>query len=172
MFITDAVDEDYDSGMSMVIEPRMQRSGGDSEEGVSGAANFIERNPDNNASTLEWKWGVLHSQVASQATSSSSCQQQTAEERWHASLQIEIERIRRHYHDQERILEREIVKHKQRYRSAMKQLENEENDEENYPITEWWDVQSDYQPTECGNDESRYLLPERELARQALGKCP
>jgi hypothetical protein len=43
----------------------------------------------------------------------------------------------------------------------MKQLEKEEKDEENYSVAEWWEVESDYQPTECGNDGSGHLIPER-----------
>jgi hypothetical protein len=34
---------------------------------------------------------------------------------------------------------------------ARQQLE----DEEDCSVAEWWDVQSDYQPAECGNDGSR-----------------
>jgi hypothetical protein len=93
----------------------------------------------------------MHSQEATQATS--SCQQHTAEERWRASLETEIERIRQHYQEQENILEEEIVKHQQRYKLAMEQLEKEEKDEEDYSVAGWWEVQSDYQPTECGNDD-------------------
>jgi hypothetical protein len=102
------------------------------------------------ASTLEWRRSVLHSQEATQATSSR--QQHTAEERWRASLVIEIERIRQYYREQEKILE-EIVKHQQRYKLAIEQLEKEEKDEEDYSVAGWWEVQSDYQPTECGNDD-------------------
>ena len=93
----------------------------------------------------------MHSQRTAQATSSR--QQQTAEERWSASLEVEIERIRRHFHEQEMVLEREIVKLEQMYKWDMKQLEQEDNDEESYPVAEWQEDQSDYQPTECGNDE-------------------
>jgi hypothetical protein len=81
------------------------------------------------------------------------------EERWRASLEIEIERIRRHYQEQEKILEREVVKLEQRYAWDMKQLEKEK-DEENYSVAKWWEVESDYQPTECGkNDGSGHLNP-------------
>jgi hypothetical protein len=131
----------------------MQRSSRNSEKGPSGVALFIERNPDNVASTLEWRARVMHSQEATQTTSSH--QQHTAEERWRASLEKEIERIRRHYHKQERFLEEQIVKHEERYKVAIEQLENGEKDEEGYSVAEWWEVQSDYQPTECGNDGSR-----------------
>ena len=131
----------------------MQHGGGNSENGLGGVAPFVERNPD---STLEWRGRVLHSQKATQATSSR--QQQTAEERWRASLEIEIERIRRHYQEQEKILEREVVKLEQRYAWDMKQLEKEK-DEENYSVAKWWEVESDYQPTECSNDGSGHLNP-------------
>ncbi|KAI0278120.1 hypothetical protein BGY98DRAFT_975495 [Russula aff. rugulosa BPL654] len=127
MFIADAVDKDCDS--YVIISE-------DSETRPGSVAPFIDRNPDNVmvASTLEWRRRVLpvHSQRTAQATSSR--QQQTAEERWSASLEIEIERIRRHFHEQEMVLEREIVKLEQMYEWDMKQLEEEENDEENYPI--------------------------------------
>ena len=111
----------------------MQHGGGNSENGLGGVAPFMER--------------------------TSSRQQQTAEERWRASLEIEIERIRRHYQEQEKILEREVVKLEQRYAWDMKQLEREEKDEENYSVAKWWEVESDYQPTECGNDGSGHLNP-------------
>jgi hypothetical protein len=153
MSIADAVDEDCGSDASTATKPHMQRGSGDSEKGRGGVASFIERNPDNMAWTLEWRRRVLHSQQATQATSSR--QQHTAEERWRASLEIEIERIRQHYREQEKILEEEIVKHEKRYKLAIEQLEREEKDEEDYSIAEWWEVQSDYPPTECGNDGSR-----------------
>jgi TolA-binding protein len=126
----------------------LQRGSGNSEKGPSGVALFIERNPDNVASTLEWRERVLHSQEATQTTSSR--QQHTAEERWLASLKTEIEEIRRHYQKQERFMEEEIVKHEERHKLAIEQLEKEEKDEEGYSVAEWWEVQSDYQPTECG----------------------
>jgi hypothetical protein len=66
-------------------------------------------------------------------------------------LEIVIELIRQ---QQESILEGEIVKHQQRYMWAIKQLEKEK-DEEDYSVAEWWEVQSGYQPTECGSDGSR-----------------
>jgi hypothetical protein len=31
-------------------------------------------------------------------------------------------------------------------------LEKEEKDEEDYSVGEWWEIQSDYQPTECGDE--------------------
>ena len=82
-FISDAIEEGSDSGAS------------------------IERNPDNLASILEWGRRLLQSQDATQA--SSSRQQHTAEERWRASLEIEIGRTRKHYNEQEKILEREVA---------------------------------------------------------------
>ncbi len=63
-------------------------------------------------------------------------------------------------------MEREVVKLEQRFELALKQLEKEEEDEEGYPIAQWWEVESDYQPTECGNDGSGYLPPVRELEQQ------
>jgi hypothetical protein len=150
MSIADAVDEDRDSGASTATNPCMQRGSGDSEKGLCGVVPFIERNPDKVASTLEWRGRVLHSQEATQATNSR--QQHTAEERWRASLKIEIERIRQHYREQESIIEEEVVKHEQRYKWAIEQLEKEEKDEEGYSVAQWWEVELDYQPTECGND--------------------
>ncbi|KAI0280819.1 hypothetical protein BGY98DRAFT_1095305 [Russula aff. rugulosa BPL654] len=174
MFIADAVDEDCDSDVSTVHKLRMQCGSEDLEKGLGGVAAFVERDSDDVAPTLEWRERILHSQRATQATTSSSRQQQTAEERWHASLEIEIERIRGHYHEQERVLEREIVKLEQMYEWDVKQLEKEENDEENYSVADRWEIQSDYQPTECGDDGSRYLMPERELKhwQHPLGQCP
>jgi hypothetical protein len=148
MSIADVVNEDCDSDVSTVNDPHMQRGSGSSEKGPSDVAHFIERNPDNVASTLEWRERVLHSQEATQTTSSR--QQHTAEERWLASLKTEIEEIRRHYQEQERIMEEEIVKHEERRKLAIEQLEKEEKDEEGYSVAEWWEVESDYQPTECG----------------------
>jgi hypothetical protein len=128
MSIADVVDEDCDSDASTVTYP------------------------DNVAPTLERRGRVMHTQEVTQVTS--SWQQHTAEDRRRASLELEIERIRRHYQKQERILENEVVKHEKRYEWAIEQLENEEKDEEDCSVAEWWEVQSDYQPTECGNDGS------------------
>jgi hypothetical protein len=47
------------------------------------------------------------------------------------------------------------VKHEERYKLAIEQLEKEEKDEGGYSVAKWWEVQSDYQPTECGDDGSR-----------------
>ncbi|KAF8489377.1 hypothetical protein F5888DRAFT_1738804 [Russula emetica] len=157
MSIADVVDEDCDLDASTVTNTRMQRGSRYSEKGLGGVAPFIERNLGNVAPTLDWRGRVLHSQEATQATSSR--QQHTAEER-----------IRQHYQKQEMILEGEIVKHVQRYELAIKQLEEWEKDEEDYPVPEWWEVQSDYQPTECGDDGGRYHMPEREFKQQALGQ--
>ena len=152
MLIADVVDEDCDSDAS-ITKLHMQRGNEDSAKGLGDVATFIERNPNNVASTLEWRAKVLDSQEeATQATTSSSRQQQTAEEHWGASLEIEIDQIRRHYHNQEMVLEREIEKLKQRYKEDVEQLEKEENDEENHSAAGWWDAQPDYQPTECGSD--------------------
>jgi len=157
MFIAD-VDSDAAS-------TRVQRGSGDSEKRLGGVAPFIERNPDNLASTLEWRVRVFHSQEATQA--SSSRRQHVARERWRASLEIEIERIGIHYHEQEKVLERAIAKLEQSYEREIKELEKEEKDEEDYPVAEWWEDRSDYQPTECSNDGNRYLgVPERELEQR------
>jgi hypothetical protein len=168
MSIADVVDEDCDSDASTVTNPCMQRGNGDLEKRLGGVAPFIERNLGNVASTLDWRGRVLHSQEGIQVTSSR--QQHTAEEQKRALLEIEIERILQHYQKQKRILEGEIVKHEQRYELAIKQLEEGEKDEEDYPVPEWWEVQSDYQPTECGDDGGRCLMPEREFKQQALGQ--
>jgi hypothetical protein len=171
MFIADAVYEDCDSNVSTnITNQHMQRGGGYSEMILSGVAPFMERNQDNVASTLEWRWKVLQSQQATRAVTSSSRHQQTAEEHRHASLESEIGRMRQHCHEQEKVLEREIVRLEQRYELDMKLLEKEANDEVNYPVAESWEVQSDYQPTECGDDGSGYPMPERELKQQALGQ--
>ena len=153
MFIAVDAGEDYDSDASRVKNQHMQHDNGDSEKG---AAPFMKINPHNVASTLEWRGRVQLSQDATQAT------QQTAEERRGASLEIEIERIRRHYQNQERVLERAIVELEQKYEQDVKRLENL-NDEENYSVAEWWEIRSDYQPTECGSDGG--IIPERELKR-------
>jgi len=167
MFIADAIDEDSDSdAASTAATYRMQRGSGDSEKRLGGVGPFIERNPDNLATTLEWRGRVLRSQETTQA--SSSRRQHTAKERWRALLKIEIERIRKHYHEQEKVLEREVAKLEQSYEWEIKQLEKEEKDEVDSPVAEWWEVQSDYQPTECG-DGSIYLIPERELEQRHGG---
>jgi hypothetical protein len=150
MSIADAVDEDCDSHASMTTILHMQRGSGDSEKGLDGVAPLIKRDPDSMASTLEWRERVLQSHEAAQATSSH--QRRTAEECRHASLDIKLERIRQHYRRQEKVLETEIAKHEQRYKWAMEQLEKEEKDEKDY---ERWEIQSDYQPTECDDDGGR-----------------
>jgi hypothetical protein len=122
--------------------------GGDPEKGLGGVAPFIERNPDNVTSTLERRRRVPHSQEDTQATSSR--QQLTAEDRMRALMETEIQRVRQHYHEQEKVLEREIVKHQQRYELVLKSMESW-GEEDDYPVADWWEVQSDYQPTECGN---------------------
>jgi hypothetical protein len=159
MFFANIVDEDCDSDTSTpATNQHMQRGKGDPEKGLGGVAPFIERNPgpDKMASTLEWRGRVLRSQEATgiQAPTSSR-QQHTAEERRCASLEeLEIERIRRHYQKQERILEEEIEKHEKRYKEATEQLKREDKDKVVYS-TDWWPVRPDYQPTECSDDGSR-----------------
>jgi hypothetical protein len=127
MFI---VDEDCDSDAPPSMVTKDSHTHRDTKKGLLGSvASFIERNLD-----------------------SPRQRHTTAEERWRASLEIEIERIRRHFHMQEGILEKEIVKLEQMYERDMKQLEKEEKDEEEYPVAGWGEVQSDYEPTECGDD--------------------
>jgi hypothetical protein len=154
MFIADYVDEDCDSDTVTSIIPklRMQRGNEHSEKGLGDVTSVLERIPDDMVSTLEWRGKTLLSQKGYQATASSSRLQQTAEERWRSSLETKIEQIRRGYQEQESILEREIVKLEQGYESVLEQLEKEENDGEYYSITERWGIQSDYQPTEYGDD--------------------
>jgi hypothetical protein len=151
MSIADAVDEDCDSHASTnntILH--MQRGSEDSEKGLDGVPPFIRRNPDKMASTLEWRASVQHSQEPPQVTSSH--QRHTAEGRRDASLSTKIERIQQHYRRQEKVLEREIAKHEQRYKWAIEELEKEEKDEKDY---ERWEIQSDYQPTECDDDGGR-----------------
>jgi hypothetical protein len=138
--IASAGDKNCGSDTSTATHFCFQHGGRDSEKGRAGVAPFIERNPHNVTSTLEW-----HSQGAALATNSNSCQQ-TAEE-------IEIEGMRRHYRELERILEREIEKHEERYEWLIEQLEEGEKDEKDYLAVGPGMVgrQPDYQPTECGN---------------------
>jgi hypothetical protein len=150
MFISEALEQDCDSDASTATT-RMQPGNGGSQKGLGSVAPFIERNPDNVASTLQRRGRALQSQQATQVIGSRR-QRHTAEERWRALLEKKIRRIRQHYKKQERILQSEIVKHEQRYEEAMKELEREEKDGEDYSVAEWWEVQSDYQPTECGDE--------------------
>ena len=148
--VADAVDGDCDSEASPEIH-HMQRGNEDSANGLGGVAAFIEGNPDNVPSTLEWSANVQYSQRAIQATTSTPGQQQTAEH-WRGSLKVEIELILRQYHEQETVVETEIVKLEQGYQLDVERLERVENAEEDHPAAGWWDVGSDYQPTECGSD--------------------
>jgi hypothetical protein len=43
----------------------------------------------------------------------------------------------------------------ERYKLAIEELKKEEKDEGRRYPADWWTVQSDYQPTECGDDGSR-----------------
>ncbi len=151
MFNANTVDEDCDSDMSSITKPRMQRGSEDPEKGLGGVAPSFERNPDNVASTLEWRERVLHPKEATRATTSSSRQQKTAEQRWSASLEIEIERTRQPYHAQEMVLRRAIANLEQLYEWDLEQLEREKG-EEDYFVPGWGEVQSDYQPTEYSNE--------------------
>ena len=66
-------------------------------------------------------------------------------------MEVEIWQIREDFHEKKKRLEKEIVKLEQKYRLDMKQLEKEES-EDNYSVTQAeWEVQSDYEPTECGS---------------------
>jgi hypothetical protein len=76
--------------------------------------------------------------------------------------EIEIDQIQKHYQELERVLQGELVEHKKRYKQAIKEElkeEDSEKDEKRYPAADWWGgVQSDYQPTECGDDGSSHLI--------------
>jgi hypothetical protein len=151
MFIADVVDEECDFDASALATHRVQRSYEHSEKGLGGVAPFIERNTDNVASTLEWRGSVLHSQEASQATTSSSRQQKTAKERWQESLDNEVGRTLQQYRAQEMVLRKTIANLKKLCESDLKQLETEK-DGEDYSVLGWGEVQSDYEPTECGDE--------------------
>lgn len=140
VFISNVVDEDCDLHACTVTNPHIQRGSESSEEGLGGVPTFIER-------TLESRARVQGSQETTQDTASSR-QQHTTEECRHASL--EIEQIQQRYQELEKILEDEIVKHKQRYKLMVEQLKEEEKDEKVDA-----GVQLDYQPTEYGDDGSR-----------------
>ena len=155
MLIADDVDKDCDSDTGTSTNLGIQRSNANSEKGLLGGDDpFIERNQDIMTSTLKWRGRVLHSQEATQATTSSR-QPHTAKERWYASLEgIEIEQIEGHYRMQEEILEEEIKMHKEMHKQAIEQLKTEEEYKEGYGYAaDWWGVRpgSDYQPTECGD---------------------
>ena len=157
MFTADAVDKDCGSDTSTTINLCIQRGTGDPEKGLRGVAPLIERNPDKLASPLEWRGRVLLSQEATQA-STGPRQQQTAEEHGRASLEeIEIDQIQKHYQELETVLEGELVEHKKRHKSAIKELKEEEKEEKRYSADWWGGVKSDYQPTECGDDGSSHL---------------
>lgn len=189
MTIADLVNEGSGSDADTATTPRMRRHGefekrlgihtrqplrrkqqADDRRGSRGcvAASSIEDNTDTMVSTMEWRRRVLQSQEESQAASA----RQHREERRRAKLEAEIERIRRHYHKQEKVLEREIVRLERRYEWAIAQLEREEeqDDEQDRCFVDGWEeeVRSDYQPTECGEGSSRCgsLVPDLELGRQ------
>ena len=148
MFIAEARTGDCDE------DARTATTRGGSQRGPGGVTPCIERKPDDAASTVEWREMAPHSQQATQIISSRRRQRLTAEERWRASLDMEIRQIRQHYQMQEKRLQSEIVKHEQMYEEAMRELEQEEKDGENDSVAEWWRAESDYQPTECGSDET------------------
>jgi hypothetical protein len=108
-------------------------------------ASSIEDNTDVIASTMEWRRMVMQSQKETQATNT----RQYREGRSRAKLDAEIERIRQHYHEQEKVLEREIVRLERRYEWTIAQLEREEQDDGSCSVDGWEEVRSDYQPTEC-----------------------
>ena len=87
----------------------------------------------------------MQSQKETQATNT----RQYREGRSRAKLDAEIERIRQHYHEQEKVLEREIVRLERRYEWTIAQLEREEQDDGSCSVDGWEEVRSDYQPTEC-----------------------
>lgn len=62
MFIADAFDDDSDPDVSMARHPHMLRGVEAPEMGLACVAPFIEMNPDNVASTMEWRGRVLHPQ--------------------------------------------------------------------------------------------------------------
>ena len=159
MFTADAVDEDCGSDTSTTTNPHIQRGTGDPEKGLGSVVPLIERNPDKMTSTLGLRGKVLLLKEATQA-STSSRQQHTADdsELGRASLEeIEIDHIQKHYEELERVLEGQLVEHKKRHKWAIKELEREK-DEKRYPADWWGGVQSDYQPTECGDDGSSHLI--------------
>ena len=149
MYIADFADGECESAMRTFSNLHMPRGGTHPENGLVGIAPFIERNPrDYVSSTLEWRGKVLQSQQATLVATRRFRQQQTAKERQNESLENKIREIREDFRKER--LEREIVKLKQRHEENMKQLEEEENGE-GYFVSESWEVQSDYQPTECGD---------------------
>jgi hypothetical protein len=108
--------------------------------------SFIGENTDVISSTMEWRRMVLQSQ---DEESRGTTIREHREGRWRAKLETEIQNIRRHYHTQEKVLEREIVALEQKYEWTIAQLEAEDQDEVSYFVG-GWEAQSDYQPTECG----------------------
>ncbi len=68
-------------------------------------------------------------------------------------MDIEIERTEQYYHAQEMILRRAIANLEQMYEWDLKQLERKKGEgEEDYFVPGWGEVESDYQPTEYGNE--------------------
>lgn len=103
-------------------------------------------NTDVISATMEWRRRVLQSQEEESRLSQAMS---IREGHWRAKLEAEIQKIRRHFHTQEKVLEREIVALEQKYECAIAQLEMEDPDEVSYFVS-GWEAQSDYQPTECG----------------------
>ena len=132
IFNANTTDEDCDSDTGKITKPHMQCGNEDAERGLGGVTSFMETNSV--ASTLKWREGVLHSQGATQVTTSSSRQQPTAKKRWQALLDM--------------VLWGAIKNLEQKREYDLKQLK----DGEEYYIPRWEEVPSDYQPTECGNE--------------------
>jgi hypothetical protein len=130
-------DEGSESGASTTTHTRESRGRVVSSNG---------ENTDVISATMEWRRMVLQSQEEE----SQLCQAMSIREgRWRAKLEAEIQKIRRHFHTQEKVLEREIVALEQKYEWTIAQLETEDPDEVSYFVG-GWEAQSDYQPTECG----------------------
>jgi hypothetical protein len=130
-------DEGSESGASTTTHTRESRGRVVSSNG---------ENTDVISATMEWRRMVLQSQEEENQLSQAMS---IREGRWRAKLEDEIQKIRRHFHTQEKVLEREIVALEQKYECAIAQLEMEDPDEVSYFVS-GWEAQSDYQPTECG----------------------
>lgn len=155
MSIDDIADEDSESNAG-TTSLSMQRPGQSEKqplrrtsqradgrrESWGGVVSSIEDNTDSIGSTMEWRRMVLQSQEENRV-------RQNREGRWRVKMDAEIQRIRQHYHQQEKVLEREIAALEQKYECTIAQLEKEGQDEEPY-FVDRWEAQSDYQPTECG----------------------
>ena len=106
----------------------------DSESAARTTSPSIQRHRE----LMEWRRTVQEENRA----------RQNGEGRRRAELD-EINRIRKHYHEQEKVLERELAALELNYKLAIAELEREGQNEE-YHFVDGCDGQSDYQPTECG----------------------